>query len=98
MSDPADAVRGPSSPIRQRTVDVFISYAREDSEVASALGMAIEARGFTTWSDASLSSRWVDREVNVALELLPRSAVLPVAVGEVDVRAMPSWLATRSWL
>ena len=126
MSDPADAIRGPSSPIRQRTVDVFISYAREDSGIASALGRAIEARGFTTWSDAmlgagqplqvieqklrssgavvvllsdaSLSSQWVDREVNVALEVLPRSAVLPVAVGEVDVRAMPPWLATRKWL
>lgn len=126
MGDSADAVRGPSSPIRQRAVDVFISYAREDSEVARALGSAIEARGLTTWSDAmlgggqplqvieqklrssgavvvllsdaSLSSRWIDREVNVALEVLPRSAVLPVAVGEVEVRAMPPWLATRKWL
>jgi tetratricopeptide (TPR) repeat protein len=126
MSDPTDAVREPSSRIRQRTWDVFISYAHEDAAIAGALGKAIEERGLTTWLDAkleageslhaierallssgalivllstaSLSSPWVEREITLALQMLPRNAVFPVAVGEVDVRTAPRWLATRKWL
>jgi tetratricopeptide (TPR) repeat protein len=121
MSDLTDAVHEPSSPIRRRTWDVFISHAREDAAIARALGNAIEDRGFTVWFDArlnggepqalrssgvvivllsaaSLSSPSVGREIDVALEALPRNAVLPVAVGEVDVRTTPPWLATRKWL
>ena len=49
-------------------------------------------------SGASLSSRWLGREVAAALDLLPRECVFPISVGEVDVRTLPSWLADRQWL
>lgn len=49
-------------------------------------------------SAASLSSLSVSREIDVALEALPQSALLLVAVGEVDVSTTPPWLAARRWL
>lgn len=49
-------------------------------------------------SPASLSSRWMQREVDFALTALPDRNVMPVAVGDVDIRALPSWLADRRWV
>jgi len=126
MNEFDDIARQSSSPIRRRTWDIFISYAREDAAIARSLGEAVEARGFTTWLDAklkvgeplhvidqalrssgavivllstaSLSSQWLQREVAAAVDALPRGSVFPIAVGEVDIRNLPSWLANRRWL
>jgi tetratricopeptide (TPR) repeat protein len=126
MSDYDQIAHESTSPIRRRSWDVFISYAREDAAIANSLGEAIEARGLTTWFDAklkdgeplqainqalrssgaaivllstaSLSSPWLRKEVAEALNALPRDRVFPIAVGEMDVRNLPSWLSDRQWL
>ena len=40
----------------QYMTDVFISYAREDQELARALATELEAAGYTTWWDTELRS------------------------------------------
>lgn len=65
-----------------------------------AIDQALRSSGavIVLLSTASLSSQWLRREVAAALDALPRSCVFPVAVGEVDIRNLPPWLADRQWL
>ncbi|MFI7027009.1 tetratricopeptide repeat protein [Micromonospora sp. NPDC049900] len=49
-------------------------------------------------SKSSLSSTWLSREVHAALKALPSDRVFPVAVGELDVRSLPPWLANRRYM
>jgi tetratricopeptide (TPR) repeat protein len=42
------------SAIRERRWDVFMSYTRDDTEIAHTLSQAMENRGFRVWFDAKL--------------------------------------------
>lgn len=67
-----------------------------DEEVA----LALQASGaiIVLLSAASLSSEVIVREFEQASMAFPRHGIFPIAVGDVDVHAMPKWLANYKWL
>jgi tetratricopeptide (TPR) repeat protein len=86
--------------IEARGFTTWIDSKLDQGEQSQAIEQALRSSGavIVLLSAASLSSRWVSHETDVALDALPHNAVLPVAVGEVDVHATPPWLNTRKWL
>jgi tetratricopeptide (TPR) repeat protein len=83
-----------------RGFSVWLDTELKAGEPLQAVERAINSSGavIALLSAASLSSRWLRREVDIALRALPAQYVVPIAVGDVDVRNLPSWLTDRHWL
>ena len=86
--------------IESRGLTAWLSARLKAGESLQVIDQAIRSSGsaIVLLSAASLASRRHRREVAIAVEALPGACVFPVAVGEVDVRDLPSWLADRQLL
>ncbi|MGJ3192223.1 tetratricopeptide repeat protein [Paenarthrobacter sp. FR1] len=100
--DDAAIARALAAALGERGFSVW--HGEENLRLGEPIRLAIDhairsaAAVIVLLSAASLSSSSVHRELEVALEGRPQSELLLVAVGEVDVRRAPSWLAARRWL
>lgn len=96
----AGIARALAEAIEARGFTVWHMTKLKVGEPMQAIEHALRSSGaiIVLLSAASISSPFIAREIETALTAFPRSAVFPVAVGEVDVRTTPPWLATRKWL
>ncbi|MGY2148851.1 tetratricopeptide repeat protein [Nocardia gipuzkoensis] len=70
------------------------------SDRLSIIDMALETSGVAIilFSTPYFSSRWLRREVGHAFEEFSSNRFYPIALGEIDVRIAPRYLAERKWL
>lgn len=96
----AAIARSLAAAIERRGLTIWLDAKLKVGEPLRAINQALRSSGavIVLLSTASLSSRWVGREVAAALDALPRECVFPIAVGKVDVHSLPSWLDDRQWL
>lgn len=83
-----------------RGFDTWIDTKLKAGEPLRAIDDALQASAavIVLISKTALSSKSLTREVEAAFRALPAERVFPVAVGELDVRQLPPWLANRSYL
>jgi len=86
--------------IGDRGLSVWLDTKLKTDDPLRVIDQALRSSGavIVLLSTQSLSSLWLRREVATALNTLTARKVFPVAVGELDVHALPPWLADRKWL
>ena len=86
--------------IGDRGFSVWLDTKLKTGDPLRVIDQALRSSGavIVLLSTRSLSSQWFRHEVATALDNLPARSVFPVAVGELDIRALPLWLAERQLL
>ncbi|WP_369265900.1 tetratricopeptide repeat protein [Streptomyces harbinensis] len=89
-----------SKAISDRGFSVWRDVHLTAGEPVQAIEQAVRSSGvvLVLLSPTSLSSRWLRHEMAIALDVLPKGCVFPIAVGEVAIQDLPLRLRDRQWL
>ncbi len=96
----ADVARDLAVELEGRGLSTWIDAKLKSGDPLRVIDEALHSSGtvIVLLSKSSMSSRWITREVEAALKGLPSAWVIPIAVGELDVKSLPPWLADRRYL